>query len=93
MAPNLTAAGALHQRAFASIAAASSPSGFGIGEQWVDNDLVFANRCYTELDAANVRRAFRTVAVDADPQAAVAGACATSSTSQPIASRKPGQPP
>ena len=52
----------------------------------MDNDLVFASRCGTELDAANVRRAFRTVAVDADPQAAVAGSCATSSTSQPIAS-------
>ncbi len=39
------------------------------------------------LDAANVRRVFRTVAVDADPQAAVAGARATSSTSQPIAFR------
>ena len=38
VAPNLRAAGALHRRAsrastrFASIAAASSPSGFGIGE-------------------------------------------------------------
>ena len=52
----------------------------------MDNDLVFASQCYTELDAANVRRAFRTVAVDADPQAAVAGGCATSSTSQSIAS-------
>jgi hypothetical protein len=53
----------------------------------VDNDPAFASQCDTELDAANVRRAFRTVAVDVDPQAAVAGACATSSTSQPIASR------
>ena len=33
----------------------------------MDNDLVFASQCYTELHAANVRRAFRTVAVDADP--------------------------
>jgi integrase len=32
-----------------------------MGEQWVDNDLVFATRYGTELDAANVRRAFRTV--------------------------------
>jgi hypothetical protein len=52
----------------------------------VDNDPVFASQCYTELHAANVRRAFLGVAVDADPQAAVAGACSTSSTSQPIAS-------
>jgi hypothetical protein len=51
----------------------------------VDNDPVFASRCGTELDAANVPRAFRTVAVDADSQAAVVGARATSST-QPIAS-------
>ena len=63
---------------FASIAAASSPSGFGIGEQWVDNDPAFASRCGTELDAANVPCAVRIVAVDADPQAAVAGARSTS---------------
>ena len=36
-----------------------------MGEQWVDNDLVFATRYGTELDAANVRRAFRTVAAAA----------------------------
>lgn len=71
---------------FAGIDAASSPSGFAIGEQWVDHDPAFASQCGTELDAANVRRAFRTVAADADPQGAVAVACATSSTSQPIAS-------
>jgi hypothetical protein len=32
-----------------------------MGQQWVDNDLVFAIRYSTELDVANVRRAFRTV--------------------------------
>ncbi len=36
-----------------------------MGQQWVDNDLVFATRYGTELDAANVRRAFRTVAAAA----------------------------
>ena len=36
-----------------------------MGERWVDNDLVFATRYGTELDAANVRRAFRTVAAAA----------------------------
>jgi integrase len=36
-----------------------------MGEQWVGSDLVFATRYGTELDAANVRRAFRTVAAAA----------------------------
>jgi integrase len=36
-----------------------------MGQQWVDNDLVFATRYGTELDAASVRRAFRTVAAAA----------------------------
>ena len=40
-----------------------------MGEQWVDNDLVFATRYGTELDAANVRRAFRSVAAAAGLQA------------------------
>jgi hypothetical protein len=31
------------------------------GEWWVDNDLVFATRYGTELDAANVRRAFQVL--------------------------------
>ena len=40
-----------------------------MGERWVDNDLVFATRYGTELDAANVRRAFRSVAAAAGLQA------------------------
>jgi site-specific recombinase XerD len=40
-----------------------------MGVQWVDNDLVFATRYGTELDAANVRRAFRTVAAAAGLEA------------------------
>jgi hypothetical protein len=40
-----------------------------MGEQWVDNDLVFATRYGTELNAANVRRAFRPVAVAAGSHA------------------------
>ena len=32
-----------------------------MGEWWQDTDLVFASRTGTELDAANVRRAFRKV--------------------------------
>ena len=36
-----------------------------MGQRWVDNDLVFATRYGTELDAANVRRGFRTVAAAA----------------------------
>lgn len=32
------------------------------GRRWRDNDLVFASQVGTELDAANVRRAFRAVA-------------------------------
>ena len=40
-----------------------------MGQQWVDNDLVFATRYGTELDAANVRRAFRTVAAAAGLEA------------------------
>jgi hypothetical protein len=40
-----------------------------MGEQGVDNDLVFATQYGTELDAANVRRAFRTVAAAAGLEA------------------------
>jgi integrase len=40
-----------------------------MGQRWVDNDLVFATRYGTELDAANVRRAFRTVAAAAGLEA------------------------
>jgi integrase len=40
-----------------------------MGERWVDNDLVFATQYGTELDAANVRRAFRTVATAAGLEA------------------------
>jgi integrase len=40
-----------------------------MGERWVNNDLVFATRYGTELDAANVRRAFRTVAAAAGLEA------------------------
>ena len=40
-----------------------------MGERWVDNDLVFATRYGTELDAANVRRAFRTVVAAAGLEA------------------------
>ena len=40
-----------------------------IGERFVENDLVFATRYGTELDAANVRRAFRSVAAAAGLQA------------------------
>jgi len=40
-----------------------------MGERWVDNDLVFATRYGTELDAANVRRAFRSVAAAAGLEA------------------------
>jgi integrase len=40
-----------------------------MGERWVHNDLVFATRYGTELDAANVRRAFRTVAAAAGLEA------------------------
>jgi integrase len=40
-----------------------------MGERWVDNDLVFATRYGTELDAANVRRALRTVAAAAGLEA------------------------
>lgn len=32
------------------------------GDRWTDNDLVFASRTGAQLDAANVRRSFRTVA-------------------------------
>ena len=35
------------------------------GERWHDNDLVFASAAGTQLDAANVRRAFRKVAAAA----------------------------
>lgn len=35
------------------------------GEQWTDNDLVFASESGTLLDAANIRRAFRRVAAAA----------------------------
>ena len=37
-----------------------------MGQRWVDNDLVFASRYGTELDAANVRRALRTVGLEPD---------------------------
>jgi integrase len=37
--------------------------------RWPDNDLVFTTRIGTPLDAANVRRAFRTVAAQAGLQA------------------------
>jgi integrase len=40
-----------------------------MGRRWVDNDLVFATQYGTELDAANVRRAFRTVAAAAGLEA------------------------
>jgi integrase len=40
-----------------------------IGERWVDNDLVFATRYGAELDAASVRRAFRTVVAAAGLEA------------------------
>ena len=40
-----------------------------MGERWVDNDLVFATRYGTELDAANVRRALRTVTAAAGLEA------------------------
>jgi len=40
-----------------------------MGERGVDNDLVFATRYGTELDAANVRRAFRSVAAAAGLEA------------------------
>ena len=40
-----------------------------MGQRWVDNDLVFASRYGTELDAANVRRALRTVATGAGLEA------------------------
>lgn len=40
-----------------------------MGERWVDNDLVFVTRYGTELDAANVRRALRSVAAAAGLQA------------------------
>ena len=37
-----------------------------MGQRWIDNDLVFASRYGTELDAANVRRALRTVGLEPD---------------------------
>ena len=40
-----------------------------MGERWVDNDLVFATQCGTELDAANVRRPFRKVVAAAGLEA------------------------
>ena len=36
-----------------------------MGDARTDHDLVFASRYGTELDAANIRRAFRTVAAKA----------------------------
>ena len=39
------------------------------GDLWVDSDLVFTTKVGTELDAANVRRAFRRVASTAGLQA------------------------
>ena len=38
-----------------------------MGQRWVDNDLVFATRYGTEFEAANLRRAFWTVAAEAGP--------------------------
>jgi integrase len=40
-----------------------------VGDRWRDNDLVFASRVGTPLDAGNVRRAFRkvTAAAGLDP--------------------------
>jgi integrase len=35
------------------------------GDRWTDNDLVFASQVGTQLDAANVRRAFRRIATAA----------------------------
>jgi integrase len=52
----------------ASTDIASWPSGFGWGSGG-HNDLVFATRYGTELDAANVRRAVRTVAAAAGLEA------------------------
>jgi len=40
------------------------------GDRWHDNDLVFASRTGTALDAGNVRRAFRKVATSAGLNAA-----------------------
>src|SRR5215213_11763622 len=40
-----------------------------MGERWLDNDLVLATRYGTELDPANVRRTFRSVAAAAALQA------------------------
>ncbi len=36
-----------------------------MGARWVNHDLVFASEVGTELDAANVRRGFRRIAVAA----------------------------
>lgn len=36
-----------------------------MGDAWTNHDLVFASRYGTELDAANIRRAFRIVAAKA----------------------------
>ncbi|MET8047837.1 hypothetical protein ABZU75_09545 [Streptosporangium sp. NPDC005286] len=36
------------------------------GKSWQDNDLVFASKVGTELDAHNVRRSFRSVLKKAD---------------------------
>jgi site-specific recombinase XerD len=40
-----------------------------MGQRWLDNDLVLATRYGTELDAANVRLAFRTVTAAAGMEA------------------------
>jgi site-specific recombinase XerD len=53
------------RRAFASIDHSQLARRIRMGDQWVENDLVFATRHGTELDAANVRPAFRTVAAAA----------------------------
>jgi integrase len=42
-----------------------------MGERWINNDLVFATRYGAELDAANVRRAFRTIAAASGLEASV----------------------
>lgn len=62
-----------------------------MGQRWVDNDLVFATRYGTEFEAANLRRAFRTVAAEAGleaspwtPRRVAAQFCLLSSSGVPI---------
>jgi len=52
---------------------ANGPSGGGEaadGTRWRDHDLVFASGTGTQLDAANIRRAFRRIAADSGLAAA-----------------------